>query len=149
MRDRALDVEQDLEQSVALAHHPLGLLRRHAAQGEPEDAGHAGQQRALVGAEGRVAAGGDEPARPVAVEGGAGHVAAADARKVERLVAVAGADERDGAEGGRGGQGVADDDGPDVGSEELGGPLGRGRDRCFGARMRADGRQELDELIGR
>ena len=71
VRDRALDVEQDLEQAVALAQRgeqrqalarlalalgaqrALGLQRGDAAQREPEHARHAQQQVALVGAERR------------------------------------------------------------------------------------------------
>jgi hypothetical protein len=48
VRDRALDVEQGLEQALARA---FDLQRGDAAEAEAEDACHAGEQAALVVAE--------------------------------------------------------------------------------------------------
>ena len=158
VRDRALDLEQDLEQPVALAQRPAAGARagaprpvagRDAAQGEPEHAGHADQQLALVGAEGVRAGRRRAGAGPVAVQGGAGHVAAPQARQLERSRRRRARDERGPRpEAGRGGQRVADDDGADAArsssaasSAAVGSPLG--------ALVRADGGQELDELMRR
>jgi hypothetical protein len=56
---------------------------------------------------------------------------------------------RRGAEAGRGHESVADDDRADLGVELLGRQLGGRRGRALGALMRADGGQELDELMRR
>ena len=171
MRDRALDLEQDLEQAVAFAQRgeqrealarpalalgaqrAFGLQRGDAAQSEPEDARHAQQQVALVSGEGVVEAGDEQPPGPVAVPAGDGHVAGPQPGQLERLAAAPRPDQLSrrgrGPEAGRGHESVADDHGADLGVELLRCQLGGRRGRALGALMRADGGQELDELMRR
>ena len=147
MRDGALDVEQDLEQAVALAQHLLGAHGGNAAQRQPENARHAHQRHALVGAERLAATRDDEVGPAIAVPLGACHAAAAETGEFDLVVVCV--NEPDGPEAGRGHERVADDHGADVGAELLGRQLGGRRGRALGALMRADGSQELDELMRR
>jgi len=147
VRDRALDVEQDLEQAVALAQHLLGAHGGDAAQRELEDARHPGQRHALVGAERRAATRDDEAGPALGVPLGARHPTGADTGEVDLVIVRV--NEPDRSEAARGHQCVADDHGAHLGAELLGRQLGGGRGRALGALMRAHGGQELDELMRR
>ena len=132
---------------MALAEHLLGAHGGDTAQRELEDARHARQRGALVGAERRAATRDDEPGPALGVPLGARHPAAAEAGEVDLVVVRV--DEPHGPEAGRGRQRVADDHGADLGVELLGRQLGGRRGRALGALVRADGGQELDELMRR